>query len=190
MTVSAGAHGRKGVAPSPAARHAGAVPTVRSEHQWSAFLALAGLVARAGTGDPADEHWRWEVYAAAIEVPRTWEALHEAVRAEPELATAVVLPVVEKVPDGEAAHWLAALPEGERAFAEARARDVATLRSLVPEEAEVDADGVDGWSDWLQRRVARDTASAAVLAVLEAHARTRRVRGLARERLAAQRRDS
>lgn len=150
----------------------------------AAFVALAEMVGRAGEGHPADEHGRWEVYSVAIGEPRTWEALWAAVRFEPELGTAAVLPMLERVPTVEHAHWLAALPEDQRDFAAARASDVATLRSLVGEDASAAAGDVDAWSDWLQRRLASDTGSASVLAVLEAHARTRRVRGLARERLA------
>jgi hypothetical protein len=160
------------------------VPRALPPDASAAFAALAARVGRAGAGDAADEHWRWEVYSAAIEEPRTWEALWEAVRVEPELGTVVVPPMLERVPTTEHAHWLAALPEEQRDFAAARASDVATLRALVGEDASAAARDVDAWSDWLQRRLASDTGSASVLAVLEAHARTRRVRGLARERLA------
>ncbi|MFS0698654.1 hypothetical protein AB6N24_01640 [Cellulomonas sp. 179-A 4D5 NHS] len=44
---------------------------------------------------------------------------------------------------------------------------------------------VDTWSDWLQRRLVDDTDSRDVLTLLEAHGRTRRVRGRARHRLTA-----
>lgn len=141
--------------------------------------------------DPAadvnDEHWRWHVYQAAIASPTHWDLLLEATGAEPEIPLPVVLEMLERVTDADASRWVAALGDRDRdrAFAQARATDVATSQRFASTDATTSDAVVQGWSDWLQRRVAHRTESPEVLRVLEEHGRTRRVRGAAREGLIA-----
>jgi hypothetical protein len=155
---------------------------------------FARLAQALGMTDPAadvnDEHWRWHVYQEAIASAAHWELLLEATEAEPEIPLPVVLEMLERVADADAPRWVAALGDRDpaRAFAQARAADMATSRRLAVTDATTSDAVVQGWSDWLQRRVAHHTESAEVLRVLEAHGRTRRVRGAAREGLIAIRR--
>ena len=155
---------------------------------------FARLAQALGMTDPAadvnDEHWRWQVYQKAIATPAHGELLLEATRAEPEIPLPVVLEMLEHVTDADAARWVAALGDRgqDRAFAQARAADMATSRRFAVADATTSESAVQTWSDWLQRRVAHHTESADVLRVLEAHGRTRRVRGAAREGLIAIRR--
>lgn len=153
---------------------------------------LAALAARTGVGPPRpdeDEHWRWWVYSSAVEDPTTWSALLRLVSEEPDphVAESVVLLMVERVDPTTATEWVDLLPAEHQGFPRARLRDV-VLRDHVLAGGHVAVDEVPGWTGWLQREVAGSSESQDVLSVLEASGATRRIRGLARERMIALRR--
>ncbi|WP_141372239.1 hypothetical protein [Cellulomonas cellasea] len=164
------------------------------EHQGTAdgpaLAELLRLVRRDGEIDPRDEHDRWAVYQAALARADVAGPLLAATVAEPEpaLAVGVAFAMLERLPAVEAEPWVRAVPEPEREKVRARAGDLAVLRGRTPVDAGAAEPEVAAWSDWLQRRLAAESHSAAVLVLLEAHGRTRRVRGLARERLVRSRR--
>ncbi|WP_454043329.1 hypothetical protein [Cellulosimicrobium sp. Marseille-Q8652] len=141
--------------------------------------------ALAMTGDAADEHWRWAVYRRATEVPALRTTLLRAVEVEPDAAVAVgVAWAVLERDDAETARWVAAVPAPDRRRVESRAAEIAVLRGVRSLDTAPSAQDVNGWSDWLQRRVVTEVDGRRVLAALAEHGRTRRVRGAARERLA------
>ncbi|MDQ8040845.1 MULTISPECIES: hypothetical protein [Cellulosimicrobium] len=153
---------------------------------------LAALAARTGVGPPGSdegEHWRWWVYSSAVEDPTTWSALLRLVSEEPDphVAESVVLLMVERVDPTTATEWVDLLPAEHQGFPRARLRDV-VLRDHVLAGGHVAVDEVPGWTRWLQREVAGSAESHEVLSVLEASGATRRIRGLARERMIALRR--
>lgn len=137
--------------------------------------------------DARDEHERWDVYRRALARPELEPQLLAATVSEPDgaVAVGVVFKMLERLDPDEAAPWIHAVPASYRDKAVSRARDLAILRAFVPPDAVAASEAVDTWSDWLQRRVVDETASRDVLTLLEAHGRTRRVRGRARSRLAA-----
>lgn len=153
---------------------------------------LAALAARTGVGPPGsdeDEHWRWWVYSSAVEDPTTWSALLRLVSEEPDphVAESVVLLMVERVDPTTATEWVDLLPAEHQGLPRARLRDV-VLRDRVLAGDHVAVDEISGWTRWLQREVAGSSESQEVLSVLEASGATRRIRGLARERMIALRR--
>lgn len=153
---------------------------------------LAALAARTGVGAPGPdegEHWRWWVYSSAVEDPTTWSVLSRLVSEEPDphVAESVVLRMIERVDPTAATEWVDLLPAEHQGFPRARLRDV-VLRDRVLAGHGVAVDDVTGWTRWLQREVAGSSESDEVLAVLEASGATRRIRGLARERMIALRR--
>jgi hypothetical protein len=150
---------------------------------------LAALAARKGVGTPGpddDEHWRWWVYSSAVEDPTTWPVLLRLVSQEPDphLAASVVLLMIERVDARSAMEWVDLLPTDFQSFPRARLRDV-MVRDGVLAGRQVAVDDVSGWTRWLQREVAGSSESLEVLSVLEASGATRRIRGLARERMIA-----
>ena len=139
--------------------------------------------------DARDEHQRWGVYRQALTRPDLVPQLLAATTDEPDgaIAVGVVFEMLERLDPDEAAPWIDAVPASHRDKVLDRARDLGVLRACVPPDSAASSDAVDSWSDWLQRRLVHDTASRDVLVLLEAHGRTRRVRGRARSRLAAER---
>lgn len=165
------------------------------EHQVTAaspaLAELVRLLGRDGETDLRDEHGRWAVYQAAPARADVAGPLLAATVAEPEpaLAVGVAFAMLERLPAGEAEPWVRAVPEPEREKVRARAGDLAVLRGRTPVDAVAVEPEVAAWSDWLQRRLADESHSAAVLTLLAAHGRTRRVRGVARERVVRSRRE-
>lgn len=139
-------------------------------------------------GDVQDEHVRWVVYQAAIESPEHWPLLLRALEAEPMISLSVALLMLERVSDTEGTEWLAAIPADDLEYASARARDLATARTFLREDATADPTALNAWPDWVQRYVVERTQSEPLLTAMEQHGRTRRVRGVARERLIGRRR--
>ncbi len=139
--------------------------------------------------DARDEHQRWDVYRQALARPGLEPQLLATTANEPDgaIAVGVVFEMLERLDPDAAAPWIEAVPASHRDKVLTRAGDLAILRACVPPDAAASSDAVDSWSDWLQRRLVDDTASLGVLALLEVHGRTRRVRGRARSRLAAKR---
>lgn len=139
--------------------------------------------------DLADEHARWVVFQAALERGHgdpAWGLLEQALKAEPDqvMATSAVLRVLELVDSDEHARWLDTLASGNRSYAEARSSDIRTLTRatsepfLGPDELDV-----DGWTDWLQLRAARQSPDPTLLQLLASAGRTKRIRQTAGERL-------
>jgi hypothetical protein len=111
--------------------------------------------------------------------------LLRAVMAEPDgpVASAVVVGMLERLGAEERSGWVEALKPGDGAFSVRRAEELSVLEAVRSGDFPEDRihDEVDAWSDWLQRHVTEGGASAAVLEALAEHARTRRIRHLARE---------
>ncbi|WP_147425060.1 hypothetical protein [Bailinhaonella thermotolerans] len=139
-------------------------------------------------GDLADEHERWRIHRRAIEVPRARELLKEAVSGEPDAAVAssVVLPILELVPEEQHADWMERLESRGRSYARRRSAEIGVLRRARRGDLAADeiAAGLDGWSDWLQLRLTEGLPGADALALVAERGRTRRVRGIARNRRA------
>ncbi|KZM76908.1 hypothetical protein A0J59_19365 [Cellulosimicrobium sp. I38E] len=129
------------------------------------------------------------MYSSAVEDPTTWTVLFRLVSQEsdPHLAESVVLLMIERVDAGSAMEWVDLLPADFQGLPRARLRDV-MVRDGVLAGRHVAVDDVSGWTRWLQREVAGSSESQEVLSVLEASGATRRIRGLARERMIALRR--
>ncbi|MFI1466354.1 hypothetical protein [Streptomyces wuyuanensis] len=137
--------------------------------------------------DVSDSHARWELYRAALGSETARAALLAAVTAEPDgaLASGVVGEVLEGVPRTERGAWVRALAPEVRAFSERRVRELGVLEDLRSGALAPDRvpELIDGWSDWLQLRVATETRDDMVLRSLVASGRTKRIRRTAGESL-------
>lgn len=143
--------------------------------------ALARAVGHTMTpADRRDEHRRAELYAVAFDDVGMHDLLYAAVRHEPEpvIAGWVVCAAIERGDADSDGRWLAL----ESAHVDVRRVDqLLVLRAVRGGAAVTDAD-VDGWPDWLQRRVVQTVDRLDVLRVLAEHGRSTRVRRTARER--------
>lgn len=92
---------------------------------------------------------------------------------------------MELVAADERMVWVEQLPQGrDRDFAERRVKELEILERLVSDaDATCSVEELQGWTPWLQRRLAAGVRSPSLLTVLESSATTRPVRGLARNRL-------
>ncbi|MFD7610839.1 hypothetical protein [Streptomyces sp. NPDC059828] len=81
--------------------------------------------------------------------------------------------------------WVQALAPSVRSFSERRARELGVLEAV--QSGEFAAGGaigmIEGWTDWLQLRVASAAQDADLLRSLADHGRTKRIRHTAREAL-------
>lgn len=151
--------------------------------------ALKELEERLGRSltDASDGHARWELYRAALGSAAARPALLAAVTAEPDgaLASGVVGEVLERLPRAERDTWVRVLPPAVRGFSERRARELAALEDLRTGALAPDRvpELVDGWSDWLQLRVAGEVRDATALRAVAASGRTKRIRRTATEAL-------
>jgi hypothetical protein len=131
-----------------------------------------------------EDHELWVVYRAAAEDRDLWPLLRSAVMLERDhdesLANAVVIAgLVASRDDEDRAWWLAAArPDWD---AHAAAEEMAIIREVAAGRA-VSPSDLDEWPDRLQRHVV-EVAPDAVVALLAEHARARRVRARAAERL-------
>jgi hypothetical protein len=150
---------------------------------------LADMAAIAGRSDLDldDGHGRWHLYEHLIDRRLGFDLLRPAVAAEDDkvLAAAVVVRVLEVVPDEERDHWVALLPVEHQAYSrrradETRALDRAKAGSLAVEEGE---SNLDSWSDWLQLRLSAQAVDVGMIALLAERGRTKRIRRAAAERL-------
>lgn len=136
-----------------------------------------------------DEHVRWNLYEASVPDRARRSLLRRAVRSEPNapLASAVVVRVLEVVPDDERRQWADLLPQGRlRSFAVARSAELHLLDTLIEGgSTDVRRHDIEGWSEWLQVRLAQRIDRTQVLDELSRSGTTKRVRRLARERLDA-----
>ena len=152
---------------------------------------LVQRLARAVAGGTAsawrDEHARWDLYRQAATIPQATELLRQVVEIEPvgSLASAAVVMMLERVIPSERIGWIEVLDPSVRSYPEVRARELGILEvvsSGVLRDG-VNADTVEDWSDWLQRRVAESSGNRQILSVLADHARTKKIRRLAQEAL-------
>ncbi|TDD46529.1 hypothetical protein E1286_20740 [Nonomuraea terrae] len=93
--------------------------------------------------------------------------------------------MLERTAPGDRTAWVERLPEESRAYplrrmAELEIVDVLRSGDLSAEQV---ADDLEGWSDWLQRRITEDVPDAMVLDILAGHGRSKRVRRQAAEGL-------
>ena len=150
-----------------------------------ALTALASVVGMDVPPDAVDddEHGRWPLYDEALRRPEANPVLLRLVGLEPNegIAVSIVLQMVEAVDEAEQDRWVWALPADRRGFARWRAREVGIARRVAGEGVGPDELDVEQWSDWLQRRVARDGGQLAVLDALAVDGRSRRVRAQAAE---------
>ncbi|MDV5148443.1 hypothetical protein R1T08_30840 [Streptomyces sp. SBC-4] len=147
---------------------------------------LAGLVGW-DVPDVTDGHARWELYRAALASDTARPGLLAAVAVEPDgaVASAAVGEALERVPRADRDAWVQALAPSVRAFSERRAHELGVLEdlrsgSMVRAPA---PELVDGWSDWLQLRIAAEVSDSSVLRVLAESGRTKRIRRAAAEAL-------
>ncbi|WP_256341286.1 hypothetical protein [Streptomyces sp. TLI_105] len=128
----------------------------------------------------ADGHARWELYRAALASDAALPVLLAAVVAETDaaLASGVVGEALERVPRTEREAWVQALAPSVRAFSARRAHELGTLEDLRSGAGvrEFGPELVDGWSDWLQLRIAAEVSDPSVLRVLAGSGRTKRIR--------------
>ncbi|WP_280716988.1 hypothetical protein [Kitasatospora sp. MAP5-34] len=137
--------------------------------------------------DWRDEHARWGLYSRAGEHPEAVDLLRRAVAVDPDpsLASAVVVMMLERIDSSQRAQWVGMLDPSVRRFSEVRSRELGLLESVRSGDDldSIDSNTVDGWSDWLQRRVAESARDGRVLSLLSRHARTKRIRRIAGEAL-------
>ncbi|WP_157756648.1 hypothetical protein [Plantactinospora sp. KBS50] len=148
---------------------------------------LARLVGVA-TGDMSDEHARWAIYLKGMELPAARELLLRAVDAESDdnLAASVVLRMIERIGEAERAEWVNSLRGDKRTYAHRRALELTILERILSgtlESAEV-VQQIDGWTDWLQLRIAESATSPEVLEIVGEAGRNRRIRKTAKDRRA------
>jgi hypothetical protein len=150
----------------------------------------ASLQATVGdNSDPSDEHERYAVYRSIICNAGLRSLLLECLSGEPNrtLVTSVLAELIEAT---DAADWkpiLDAAPQIGAEWLRQRADETALVRRIVgqpirSEATEDDIARLIAGTDWLQRRVAEEASSAAVLQMLSERGRTRRVRTVALER--------
>lgn len=137
-------------------------------------------------GDLGDEHARWVIYLKGMESPVARELLLRAVGAETDdnLAASVVLRMIEGIGEDERAEWVNSLRGDKRDYAHRRALELSILERILSDTfdtAEV-AQQVDGWTDWLQLRIAESATSPGVLDIVGEAGRTRRIRNTAKDR--------
>jgi hypothetical protein len=148
---------------------------------------LARLVGVA-PGDLGDEHARWVIYLKGIESPAARDLLLRAVGAETDdnLAASVVLRMIEGIGEDGRAEWVNSLRGDKREYAHRRALELSILERILSgtfDSAEV-AQQIDGWTDWLQLRIAESATSPGVLDIVGEAGRTRRIRNTAKARRA------
>lgn len=145
---------------------------------------LTKLVAAVGEApDLHADYGRWQLYRAAAADACLQEVLLEIVEEEPDraLARAVVVYMLEEVSTDQHASWLERLREDERVLATRRSVELQVLRRARDEPlelTEVNAE-LDGWTDWLQLRIAQYVEDDAC-ALIEQRGRTSRIRRLAK----------
>ena len=152
-----------------------------------AVVQLARFV-RAAPGNLGDEHARWEIYLKAMNSRAARELLLRAIDAESDanLATSVVLRMIEELGEAERADWVNSLRGDKREYAHRRALELSTLERISSgkiDSVEV-AQKIDGWTDWLQLRIADSATSAGILDIVGDVGRTRRIRNAAKGRRA------
>ncbi len=140
----------------------------------------------AGVGEAPDLHadyGRWQLYRQAAVDPGLRGLLLDVVEEEPDraLARAVVIYMLEVLGLDEHAQWIQRLDEDEREFAQRRSTEWRVLRNARAEALgrEVVERELDGWSDWLQLRIA-PYVEAEARVVVEERGRTQRIRQLAK----------
>ncbi|MFI1713154.1 hypothetical protein [Streptomyces litmocidini] len=144
--------------------------------------AVRRLEALTGTAvlDPANGHSRWELYRVALASDAARPALLAAVVAETDaaLASGVVGEALERVPRTERDAWVQALAPAVRAFSARRTLELGILEDLRsgPGVREFGPELIDGWSDWLQLRIATEVSDPSVLRALAESGRTKRIR--------------
>lgn len=135
-----------------------------------------------------DEHVRWSLYEASMRDPVRHEVLRAAVRGDPSvpLASAVVTRALESVRSAERLIWVDTLQPGQlRDHAATRAAELGVLDALTSggDVIEVRSADVEGWTQWLQQRVAERTDKTKVLGALVRAGATKHIRRVAGERL-------
>jgi hypothetical protein len=145
---------------------------------------LTKLVAAVGEApDLHADYGRWQLYRAAAADADLHGLLLSVVEEEPDrvLARAVVVYLLEVVSPDEHAQWITRLREDEREFAQRRSTEWRVLLSAREEALcrEVVEAGLDGWTDWLQLRIA-PYVEAEARVVIEERGRTSRIRRLAK----------
>jgi hypothetical protein len=145
---------------------------------------LADLLGESSV-DLEDEHERWRLYQLASEAPEVRPCLLRAVGAEPvpALASAAVVMLLERTEHRLRGQLIEILDPTVREFPEKRAKELGILESvrMAGDTAEVSAQEIDGWTDWLQTRVVESSASRGMLALLADRGRTKRIRRSAQQ---------
>ncbi|WP_149030224.1 hypothetical protein [Kitasatospora sp. MBT66] len=134
-----------------------------------------------------DGHGRWEIYRRAADHPGVVEKMYRAVEIEPDpsISSAAVVMMLERVDCSTRARWVELIQPQVRKFAEIRARELDIFESLTSPGVTVEQADLEGWSDWLQLRVAKSASDRLVLSRISEHGRTKRIRRIAADRLRA-----
>lgn len=135
-----------------------------------------------------DEHVRWALYEASIHDPARHEVLRTAVRGDSNapLASAVVTRAMGSVRSVERLIWVDTLQPGRlRDHAAKRATELDVLDELTSggDVIEIRSVDVEGWTQWLQQRVAERTDNTQVLHILSQAGATKHIRQVASERI-------
>jgi hypothetical protein len=150
---------------------------------------VTALAQRLGerVGDLDDEHERWRLFELAVRRRVGFDLLFRAIPLERDqvMAASVVIRALEMLPDREHAGWINQLAPHHRQYSHNRSAEVAVVRRARGGGygAEQLAARLDGWSDWVQRRLVLEVDDTASLAVFAQQGRTRKVRNAAAERL-------
>ena len=138
--------------------------------------------------DVADTHSRWGVYLSALGSPDRSELLREAVKLESDhaLALSIVLRLLDEIPVDDRDDWVSQLrTDKDREYAARRKDELAILERARRQDTSLDwveSEG-DGWSDWLQVRLAEFATDRRILKWLVERGRTKRIRRIAEGRL-------
>ena len=97
------------------------------------------------------------------------------------MAESVVISALEVLPDREHAAWIDQLAPHHRRYSLHRSSEIAVVRRARAGGYRPDhlAAQLDGWSDWVQRRLVLEVDDPAALALLARQGRTRNVRNAA-----------
>ncbi|NRQ38842.1 hypothetical protein HII36_44525 [Nonomuraea sp. NN258] len=136
-------------------------------------------------GELSEDHQRWALYDLAIREGVGRDLLFRLLPLEPDLpmASSVVVQLVERVDPEERAAWVGRIPPEQRDYALRRVGELEIVDAVAAGELPAGqvAQRLDGWSDWVQRRITECVRDPAVLEIMAERGRTRRVRGQAGE---------
>ena len=140
-----------------------------------------------------DEHARYDFYtkAFALAPPPDDRTLISAVLRDPDhaMGQAAAVELARQRAQQNSSYqsfvsWAASLPSiQEGSFLSRRIKEWAEFKRVI-EGGHLSPDSLDGFSDWLQRKLSDEVGSPEVLAALAEFGRTKRIRNTAKQNLA------